>query len=130
MANCGTAANGGVVVPAGEDLIVGLDCPGIKARQTVPFSNRSWTYDVQCGRDIDGYDIGATVVYRLEDCLRSCAGLNYYSGEGRCNAVAFRTDLGAHVARNRGNCFLKNVTTATTSLVGGNAIAVAVLKGV
>jgi len=105
----GTATTSGLVVPTAflKEVCPDIDA-GKQGQQIITLGTKSWRFEPTCGRDYQGDDIGAVIVYSFHDCLQACAAHNYFSGKDECVAVEFWSDMAAAIPDHYGNCWLKN----------------------
>ncbi|KAI0159561.1 hypothetical protein GGR57DRAFT_499888 [Xylariaceae sp. FL1272] len=120
-----TATAGRLVVPTG---VVALDCPSLSGTsETIKLGSKSWVFDLTCGTDFAGGDIGAVIVYSLNDCLQACAAHNFFSGDDSCQHVTFNANQTFEVPKDYGNCWLKTGDVGSqqkkTDLICGAAIS-------
>ncbi|KAI1268832.1 hypothetical protein F5Y18DRAFT_423062 [Xylariaceae sp. FL1019] len=96
---------GRLVVPTG---VVALDCPSLSGTsETIKLGSKSWVFDLTCGTDFGGGDIGAVIVYSINDCMQACAAHNYFSNDNSCQHVTFNANQTSEIPKDYGNCWLK-----------------------
>ncbi|KAF7505393.1 hypothetical protein GJ744_000939 [Endocarpon pusillum] len=103
-------------VVAAPDTIdtVELECPGLDG--TSYLTVRGQTFDLHCGDEMHGDDVGALMAYRLPDCIEACSYMNrVWANATFCNAVLFVADVQRTYPLQRTNCFLKNATTISAT---------------
>jgi hypothetical protein len=99
-------------IVAAPDTIstVELDCPGLDGSSYI--TARDQKFDLHCGDETNGDDVGGSLAYTLFDCIESCSYMNWAWGNATfCNSVLFVADIQRHYREQRSNCWLKNATT-------------------
>lgn len=95
-----------------------LNCPGRDGENFI--TQESDVFTISCSVGLENGDLGAMIMYTLDDCINACSWMNAYQDRTLCTRVEFHAILNYGGAVNLPNCWLMNATAQTTVKTKGD----------